>query len=87
VTKTLSSFTSTGQAAGIDRFITCLHLIQEHYPEFSDRFVNKILFLLPNVHGDFRRKCLEIIYSRATEIPNLYVELKAKGFSGMLCHR
>ena len=39
VTKKLSALASSGQAADTDRFITCLHLIQEHYPEFSDRFV------------------------------------------------
>lgn len=37
VAKRLSALAATNQAADTDRFITCLHLIQEHCPEFADR--------------------------------------------------
>jgi uncharacterized protein YutE (UPF0331/DUF86 family) len=53
----------------------------------SFRFINQILFVLPNVHGEFKTRCLEIILSRVKVIPNLFLELKTKGFMNILNHR
>ena len=53
----------------------------------SFRFINQILFVLPNVHGEFKTRCLEIILSRVKIIPNLFLELKTKGFMNVLNHR
>jgi len=70
-----------------DKFITCVHRLQLNYPPIVDRFVNQILFKLPSVHGDFKTYCLEIICSRAENIPNLFTELKTKGLKEILGHR
>lgn len=51
------------------------------------RFVNQILFKLPSVHGDFKTYCLEILYSRVEQIPNLFTELRTKGLKDILTHR
>ena len=56
-------------------------------PELSFRFINQILFVFPNVHGEFKTRCLEIILSRVKVIPNLFLELKTKGFMNVLNHR
>jgi len=51
------------------------------------RFVEKLLFLLPNFHGLFRSMCLEVLVSQAALYPQLYQGLKDKGFHDMLMHR
>ncbi|CAB4005561.1 DNA-dependent kinase catalytic subunit-like [Paramuricea clavata] len=71
----------------LDKFITCVHQLQVHFPPIVDRFINQILFVLPNVHGEFKTRCLEIILSRVKVIPNLFLELKTKGFMNVLNHR
>ena len=52
-----------------------------------NRFVEKLLFLLPGFHGVFRSMCLEVLHSQADIRPNFYRELKDKGFHTMLTHR
>ena len=51
------------------------------------RFIRKILFLLPKVHGEFKSNCLQIIHSRVTSIENLFVELKNKNILDILSYR
>ncbi|XP_064405997.1 DNA-dependent protein kinase catalytic subunit-like isoform X2 [Halichondria panicea] len=68
-------------------FLTCLHKIQTAYSKITDRFVEKLLFLLPNFHGVFRSMCLEILCPQADLRPRLYLELRDKGFHSMLTHR
>lgn len=66
----------------LDRFIDI------HSVLFIDfRFVNQILFKLPSVHGVFKTYCLEILYSRVEQIPNLFTELRTKGLKDILTHR
>ena len=73
-----------------------IHLSIVHLDRFIDihsflfidfRFVNQILFKLPSVHGDFKTYCLEILYSRVEQIPNLFTELRTKGLKDILTHR
>ncbi|XP_067044034.1 DNA-dependent protein kinase catalytic subunit-like isoform X2 [Acropora muricata] len=70
-----------------DKFITCVHKLQQNYPPIADRFVNQILFKLPSVYGDFKTYCLEILCSRAENITNLFTELKTKGLKDILTCR
>ncbi|XP_065898419.1 DNA-dependent protein kinase catalytic subunit-like isoform X2 [Dysidea avara] len=70
-----------------DKFITCLHKLQQYYPQFTDRFSPKVLFMLPSHHGVFRTMLLEIVLSRARIIPDLFMELRTKGLASMLGHR
>ncbi|XP_052761107.1 DNA-dependent protein kinase catalytic subunit-like isoform X2 [Mya arenaria] len=70
-----------------DVFITCVHRMHKHYPPVADRFVNKLLFMLPNLQGEFRTLCLEILHSRIDCIENAFLELKAKGILTSLTHR
>ncbi|KAI8501204.1 hypothetical protein Bbelb_212990, partial [Branchiostoma belcheri] len=70
-----------------DVFLTCVHKIHLHFPPFADRFVSKLLFMLPKLHGIFRTHCLEVIQGRVNVIDNLFLELKTRNFLGMLTHR
>ena len=51
------------------------------------RFTQQILFRLPQVFGDFKMKCLEMLLSRAEHIDDLFLELKSKNFTTLLEHR
>ncbi|EDV28309.1 uncharacterized protein TRIADDRAFT_20924, partial [Trichoplax adhaerens] len=86
VTQHLSSMVSAGRM-DVARFILCLYRVQLHYPIIADRFVNKVLFLMPSLYGEFKTKCLEIILARADHIKELYTELRNKGLKDMLLHR
>ncbi|XP_072042849.1 DNA-dependent protein kinase catalytic subunit-like [Amphiura filiformis] len=68
-------------------FITCLHKIHLHYPVFADRFTNKLLFMLPSIHGQPKTLCLEVIGSRIEHITNAFLEVKNKGIIELLTHR
>jgi len=51
------------------------------------RFLNKLLFMLPNLHGEFRSLCLEVLHARIESIENVFMELKSKGIMSSLTHR
>lgn len=53
----------------------------------SCRFMNRLLFILPNLHGEFRNRCLDIVLTRIDTIDNVYIELKSKGLQAFLTHR
>jgi DNA-dependent protein kinase catalytic subunit len=67
-----------------DKFLICLNKIQINFSKLVDRFVEKLLFMLPAFHGVFRSMCLEVLLSQADIRPTLYQELKDKGFHDML---
>ncbi|XP_028413162.1 DNA-dependent protein kinase catalytic subunit-like [Dendronephthya gigantea] len=71
----------------LDKFILCVHQLQIHFPPIVDGFINQILFVFQHVHAQFKTLCLEIILSRVGVIPNLFLELKTKGFLNTLTHR
>ncbi|XP_056017774.1 DNA-dependent protein kinase catalytic subunit-like isoform X2 [Ostrea edulis] len=68
-------------------FILCIHRMQLHYSPIADRFMNRLLFVLPNLHMELRNHCLEIILSRIDTLENVYTELKSKGLLAFLSHR
>ncbi|KAM4606662.1 DNA-dependent protein kinase catalytic subunit [Polymixia lowei] len=70
-----------------DKFIICLNKVSKHFPPFMDRFVNSVFFLLPKLHGVLKTHCLECVLSRAEVIPDVFLQLKTKGFIEMLGHR
>ncbi|KAK2178224.1 hypothetical protein NP493_553g02014 [Ridgeia piscesae] len=70
-----------------DKFINCVWGMQRHHAVVVDRFVSRVLFILPQVHGEFKTSCLEIILSRIQHIDNVFTELKSKGFVASLSHR
>ncbi|KAK3580733.1 hypothetical protein CHS0354_005741 [Potamilus streckersoni] len=70
-----------------DSFIVCVHRMMRHYPAIADRFLNKLLFMLPNLYGEFKTLCLEVIHARVNYIENVFLELKSKGFVNCLSHR
>ena len=43
--------------------------------------------MLPNLHGEFRTLCLEILHSRIDNVDNVFLELKSKGIMSSLSHR
>ena len=51
------------------------------------RLYSKVLFILPSQSAFFKTLSLETLLTRADTLPNLYQELKAKGFLALLEHR
>ena len=47
----------------------------------------RVLYLLPKLHGDFKRLSLEIILSQASSYEGLFIELKNRGFADILARR
>ncbi|XP_071387705.1 DNA-dependent protein kinase catalytic subunit [Centroberyx affinis] len=70
-----------------DKFIICMSKVSKHFPPFMDGFVNSVFFLLPKLHGALKTHCLECVLSRADVIPDIFLQLKTKGFLQMLGHR
>ncbi|XP_075703736.1 DNA-dependent protein kinase catalytic subunit-like, partial [Rhinoderma darwinii] len=70
-----------------DKFIMCLNKIVKNFPRFADRFMNIVLYQLPKLHGVLKTQCLEVIMSRAEEIPDLFVELKNRDFKQIMSNR
>ncbi|XP_074649158.1 DNA-dependent protein kinase catalytic subunit-like [Tubulanus polymorphus] len=77
----------TLQGGKLDVFITCIHKIQLQFPAIIDRFVNQLLFVLPNLHGQFKLLCLEIILARTEFIDDIFMEMRNKGIVDLLNHR
>ena len=51
------------------------------------RFLSKLLFMLPSLHGEFRCQCLEVIQGRVEHMKDAYLELQSKGLLTFLTHR
>ena len=51
------------------------------------RFLSKLLFMLPSLHGEFRCQCLEVIQGRVDYMKDAYLELQSKGLLTFLTHR
>eukprot|EP00794_Sanderia_malayensis_P010266 gene10266-11321_t len=74
----------------MDKFIMCLHRIQINFPAAVNRFVPKLLFSLPSLHGVLKQQCLETLASIAEnfdEPTTIFMELKSKGLEAALNHR
>ncbi|XP_076335270.1 DNA-dependent protein kinase catalytic subunit-like isoform X2 [Tachypleus tridentatus] len=70
-----------------DQFITCVNKMHLHFPPIADRFLQKLLFLLPKVHGNFTMLIMEVVGSRVECIQGGFNELKTKGILKMITHR
>ncbi|XP_071960307.1 DNA-dependent protein kinase catalytic subunit-like [Antedon mediterranea] len=68
-------------------FITCMDKICLHFPYFADRFMHKILFDLPSLHGQPKVQCVDILVSRVEAIENVYIMMKNIGIVDLLSHR
>ncbi|KAI6646753.1 DNA-dependent protein kinase catalytic subunit [Oopsacas minuta] len=66
------------------KFVECLYKIHINFPEFCDRFLNRILFLLPSLKDDARNFVIDIITSRADSVADLKMQLKTKDFYSIL---
>ncbi|XP_065180580.1 DNA-dependent protein kinase catalytic subunit-like [Sycon ciliatum] len=75
------------QQSAFDRFVIVLHHIHTSHSPIVDMFTQQLLYRLPQIHGDFKTKCLEMLLSRASTIDDLFVELKSKNFTTLLQHR
>ncbi|XP_035828316.1 DNA-dependent protein kinase catalytic subunit [Aplysia californica] len=73
--------------AKTDNFIVCLHRIHKTFPKFTVRFLSKLLFLLPNLHGEFRPACLEVILGHVDQMEDAFLEINSKGLPSFLTHR
>ncbi|KAG2383045.1 hypothetical protein C9374_005012 [Naegleria lovaniensis] len=60
-----------------DRFLNCLYKIGIHDTGFIDNFLpTKILDILPNLYGVYKKTALQLISWRAEHITDLYTSLK-----------
>ena len=49
--------------------------------------MNKLMFSLKKLYGDFKMECLEAISATITEFESAYLELKAAGILDILSHK
>ncbi|KAM6458275.1 DNA-dependent protein kinase catalytic subunit isoform 2-T2 [Liasis olivaceus] len=70
-----------------DKFIVCLNKVTKNFPPLADRFMNVVFFLIPKLHGVMKTHCLEVVMCRAQETADLYLQLKSKEFTQVMCHR
>lgn len=55
--------------------------------DFAFSVMNKLLFSLKKLYGDFKIECLESLISNITEFESIYLELKAAGILDILSHK
>ncbi|CAF4727623.1 unnamed protein product, partial [Rotaria sp. Silwood2] len=48
--------------------------------------MNKLMFGLKKLHGDFKMECLEALITNITELDSAYLEVKAAGILDILIH-
>ncbi|XP_036376580.1 DNA-dependent protein kinase catalytic subunit isoform X1 [Megalops cyprinoides] len=84
---TASKLKDLKKAEKNDKFIICLSKVSKHFPQVMDRFLNQVFFLLPKMHGILKTHCLECVLSRASDIPDIYLELKNKDLAQVMGHR
>ncbi|KAG0205959.1 hypothetical protein BGX33_007637 [Mortierella sp. NVP41] len=72
---------------GTVQFLNCLHKVQLNYPEMTDTFGLRLLFLFPQLLGEERTLALEILAGRAQFIPDLFQSLQGLNFLGCLKHK
>ncbi|KAF9585083.1 hypothetical protein BGW38_003973, partial [Lunasporangiospora selenospora] len=93
VTKTISDVLSTVSGPGsrskngIIPFLHCLHKVQLNFPEITDAFSSRLLFLFPQLLGEERTLVLEILAGRAAQAPDLFLSLQGLNFLGCLKHK
>ncbi|EFC47806.1 DNA dependent protein kinase catalytic subunit [Naegleria gruberi] len=73
----LATCSSFLQKMQYDRFLNCLYKIGIHDTAFIDHFLpSKILDILPNLYGVYKKIALQLITWRAEFVPDLYTSLK-----------
>nr|XP_006812077.1 PREDICTED: DNA-dependent protein kinase catalytic subunit-like [Saccoglossus kowalevskii] len=78
---------SSSQSSRPEVFITCIYKVQLYYKPFTDRFINKLLFMLPQIHGQPKTYALEVVLGRVDSIDKIFLEMKNKRILEMLRHR
>ena len=66
-------------------FLTSVHRLQLNYPAISERFMNKLVFYLPQLYGDFKKMCAESILSSIRVLQDPL--FRSQNFMEMLTHR
>jgi len=61
--------------------------VQLNYPEITDVFGPRLLFLFPQFLGEERTLALEILAGRAAHLPDLLQSLQGLNFLGCLKHK
>ncbi|KAG0234361.1 hypothetical protein BGX31_004586 [Mortierella sp. GBA43] len=93
VTKKLSEqlITTSGSNSrsknGTVAFLNSLHKVQLNYPDITDAFGTRLLFLFPQLLGEERTLALEILAGRAAQLPDLFQSLQGLNFLGCLRHK
>ncbi|GJJ77035.1 DNA-dependent protein kinase catalytic subunit [Entomortierella parvispora] len=78
---------TSGSKNGTVQFLNSLHKVQLNYPEITDAFGPRLLFLFPQFLGEERTLALEILAGRAAHLPDLLQSLQGLNFLGCLKHK
>eukprot|EP00048_Salpingoeca_helianthica_P009248 m.132741 g.132741 ORF g.132741 m.132741 type:complete len:3967 (+) comp14817_c0_seq1:97-11997(+) len=73
-----------------DRFLTCLHFLSREesgHPAISDEYIERVLFMLPAVNGQFKKFALDILASHGEAHPALFTKLRTLGLQTLFGHR
>ncbi|KAG0005263.1 hypothetical protein BGZ65_011584, partial [Modicella reniformis] len=84
---TTTSGTGTRAKNGTVSFLNSLHKVQLNFPEITDAFGPRLLFLFPQLLGEERTLALEILAGRAAHLPDLFQSLQGLNFLGCLRHK
>jgi len=68
-------------------FLNSLHKVQLNFPEITDAFGPRLLFLFPQLLGEDRTLALEILAGRAAHLSDLFQSLQGLNFLGCLRHK
>jgi DNA-dependent protein kinase catalytic subunit len=69
----------------LSTFIICIHRIQLKYKDISERFLNKLIYHLPQLYGEYKLLCAEAILSSVHSLDDAIY--KKPYFIEMLTHR
>ena len=85
----LITTTGSGSRAksGTVPFLNSLHKVQLNFPEITDAFGPRLLYLFPQLLGEERTLALEILAGRAAFLPDLFQSLQGLNFLGCLRHK
>ncbi|KAI9491166.1 hypothetical protein BDB00DRAFT_874560 [Zychaea mexicana] len=60
------------------RFLRCIQRIQIHDKDIAKNYLNKVLYLIPQLYGDLKIIALRIIAGASEDIPDLFKSIQSK---------
>lgn len=72
------------EKANNGKFLSCIYRVQTHRSEIANKFVNKVIYLLPSLAGDLKVLALQIVGRAVGELDDVFKVLESKGLLAML---